>query len=204
MRLHLLLLAFALGLTSELIGQEPSGLCFRAGPKARCTSYLALDFGIGVRTSAPPDEEPYFLSGNIGWMLNVSQRVAIGVSGFALAFGDNDPYADTEWFFPNLVGGLDGRARYWLSSAFALEADVGFAFVGDKSPAPTVQIQADYQGWVGAFVRYTRLQTSYYWQSSTQFENDLSVGIQVHSWPALFGQVLATLLGLNNIVGYSS
>lgn len=103
---------------------EPHALCWRGHPRAECRSFLITEFGVLSRL----DEYPFqkgasriAITFDAGWMKNVSERDAVGVSGHALT---SDPMQRI---------GIRARYRRWLSRSVAFDVTPGVLLSGEDN-----------------------------------------------------------------------
>ncbi|KPK56123.1 MAG: hypothetical protein AMS21_12955 [Gemmatimonas sp. SG8_38_2] len=107
--------------------RKPAWLCFRGGPKPRCSSFLITEIGYAVRQNDPAvsgydhynsgyyyDNE--YLSWEVGWMKNFGNRLALGATLFG-GFAEGDDRL-----------GLKPRIRLWLASMLSLDVGGGILF----------------------------------------------------------------------------
>jgi len=97
---------------------------WRGRPQAEARSFLITEFGVLARI----DDYPYTggdsrtaLSFDLGWMKNVSERGAIGFSGYALV---SDPTTRL---------GIRGRYRRWLSRKTSIDISPGVLLGGEDT-----------------------------------------------------------------------
>ena len=127
-----------------------SGGCWAARPADRCRSYPITEFKAMFRV-AP--ERHFAIESDLGWMLNVGRRSAVGVVGYVAL--DVSALSLDE-------GGvrLGGMARYrrWLGAASNVEIGLGGVLTGQESgsdlkPAPSVTLDLNPSPYVGLFGR---------------------------------------------------
>jgi hypothetical protein len=104
--------------------------CLRGAPLPKCRWFVLFEIGYSHRVNADTlagggSPQVHYLSGEVGWLHNVSTRVAVGGSFFSGALVD---YAFQ--YRP----GLKLRARYWLNAAQSLDVGAG-PFLGRAQSA---------------------------------------------------------------------
>ena len=99
-------------------------LCWRGHPAPECRSFLITEFGILGRIDNYPfqsGESRVAFTFDLGWMKNVSDRDAVGFSGYAFA---SDPSARL---------GIRGRYRRWLSRNTSVDLSPGVLLSGEDN-----------------------------------------------------------------------
>ena len=117
-----LIVACLLANTTPVQGQ----ICFRPRSLATCRSFLLTEFAIGATMFAPPPRRSdMYYSGELGWMVNVAARSAIGG---AVQYGvDEDS---------NYRIGVKPRYRRWLTDATSIDVAAGLLLRGDGFAFP--------------------------------------------------------------------
>ena len=99
-------------------------LTWRGRPLAETRSFMITEFGVLERI----DDYPYLggdsriaISFDLGWMKNISERGAVGFSGYALV---SDPTTRM---------GIRGRYRRWLSRKTSIDISPGVLLSGEDS-----------------------------------------------------------------------
>ena len=95
--------------------------CLRGAPLPKCRSFVVFEIGYSHRINAVTlaeggSPQVHYLSGDVGWLRNVSPRLAGGASLFSGALVD---------FAFQYRPGLKLRARYWLNSEQSLDVGAG-------------------------------------------------------------------------------
>lgn len=108
---------------SETVRRIPA-LTWRGRPLAETRSFMITEFGVLARI----DDYPYIggdsriaFSFDLGWMKNISERAAVGFSGYALV---SDPTARL---------GIRARYRRWLSQRTSIDISPGVLLSGEDS-----------------------------------------------------------------------
>jgi len=188
-----LLLLIALGLARAAAAQT----CFPARPLPECRRYPVLELGYAHRLGGGPtltggSPQVHYLSGELGWMVNRSPRLALGGSLFVGALVD---YAF------ELRPGLKGRARYWLGPRTALDAGAG-VILGRIPTSRTMGTEARRLGGaahLGLSLHDALLLTVQAEYLANPVDRDLVgyVGARLGSKPALWsGLIAGSLLGV--------
>ena len=105
-------------------GQKPAAGCFRGGPLPACRSFWITEASYLIRLGGTPDSYSYSVGGrysasvDLGGMLNVSDRVAIGASASASALD-------------GIQLAVKPRVRVWLSPNTSLDLAPGIVVSGD-------------------------------------------------------------------------
>ena len=105
--------------------QRPTpAVTWRGHPLAETRSFMITEFGVLARL----DDYPYAggdsrmaISFDLGWMKNISERRAVGFSGYALV---SDPTTRL---------GIRGRYRRWLSRKTSIDVSPGVLLGGEDS-----------------------------------------------------------------------
>jgi hypothetical protein len=128
-RLRGLLLLTLLSAATEVgAAEDPShkshALCWRGHPAPECRSFLITEFGLLARL----DDYPYqsgasrlAITFDAGWMKNISERDAVGLSGQVLT---SDPTQRI---------GVRGRYRRWLSRSTSVDLTPGVFVSGEDN-----------------------------------------------------------------------
>ncbi|HSG81151.1 MAG TPA: hypothetical protein VLC48_02790 [Gemmatimonadota bacterium] len=120
------LAALALAMPGSLLGQPAldggagaKGLCFEGRPGASCSSFLLTQARVQYRLSpATADPTRWYLTADLGWMKNISQHDALGVSVFG----------GPEFGFEEVQYGLRARYRRWLGERSGVDVSAGAVF----------------------------------------------------------------------------
>jgi hypothetical protein len=92
---------------------------FQAGPKSYCNFFLISEFGymhrIALDSKIPDNyyDEPFLFIWELGLMLNVNEKNALGISAYAAADDEGSRY------------GVKARMRCWFSHGFSLDIAPG-------------------------------------------------------------------------------
>ncbi len=104
-----------LGADDEL-GLQARTVCFRPAPLSHCRSFLLTQARFQYRLS-PESANPtrWYLTGDVGWMMNVSERSALGMSVFG----------GPEFGFEEIQYGVKARYRRWLGERTGIDVSLG-------------------------------------------------------------------------------
>lgn len=101
-------------------------LCWRGKRLAECRSFLITEVGISYPLTNPTMTGGYaVVSGDLGWMKNISERAAVGSTAHA-RLGISDEYARA---------GVRARYRRWLGRSNSVDLSPGIILVNrDTNP----------------------------------------------------------------------
>jgi len=98
-------------------------LTWRGRPLAETRSFMITELGVLARIGDYPyigDDSRMALSFDLGWMKNISERGAVGFSGYALVH-------------PTTRMGIRARYRRWLSRKTSIDISPGILLAGEDS-----------------------------------------------------------------------
>jgi hypothetical protein len=108
-------------------GPRYHSFAFRGGDKSHCASFMLTEAGILIPLKADAGtagDQKLYGSIDLGWMKNVGQRSAVGVSGFWESGSDHNR------------GGVRLRYRRWLDDHLSLELSPGIVTGGNDTYNP--------------------------------------------------------------------
>jgi hypothetical protein len=171
------------------INQQPvhtGGSCFMARPAPRCDSTWFFQYGasryMGGGENAGGD---YIWSADLGYMINISRRSAVGGSFFG-AVGEYGEWA-----------GLKVRYRRWLSGAFSVDLALGAAPLTSEHIGRTIWV-AEAGINAGDLLSVTAgLHTLHRYHPYTGQSSKLAptIGLRVGSYPAVLMTALTLVAG---------
>jgi hypothetical protein len=174
-------------------GVRPAALCWTALPKARCTVLLLTNLGALAEFGGGGSANAR-LSEDVGLMVNVSPREAVGATFFVTV--------DKDGLF-SMGGAL--RYRRWLPGFNSLELAVGVRGATNTLDRGAVMGMVKYNigPYLGLVARpeiAQRCVVSGHWCSSTGAGTTtvlrVSAGVEVGSWPGAVVPVFGGLVGL--------
>jgi hypothetical protein len=142
-----------------MAAQQPAALCFQARPATQCRAFLVTEFGAYYRLDEPYGKERrYVLTGDLGVMVNLDDRNAVGVSGYLSAHGAVQYPGE---FYPDLGGGITARYRRWLGSDWRIDLSAGGPIPGAdrvlgtvRFPSAVLELKGTWRDYFGAAVRW--------------------------------------------------
>jgi len=166
-----LLLALSVPVTARAQERQPE-MCWPAHPKPRCSAFLVTN--AGLYTSLAGDQAPVSAVFDGGFMVNVSQRDAVGVSYMGSIDNDN-------------VAGPAIRYRRWLQQDASIDLALGVPTTGATGVLSLVKISP--VNWVGLALRPSVLRFPY----STQQRFVATAGLELSGPPAVAMSALGFL-----------
>jgi len=173
---------FLLCLPIPTAAQQPSSFCFQARSAAQCRTFLVTEFGAYYRLDEPYGQERrYLLTGDLGVMVNVGDRDAVGVSGYLSAHGAVQYPGE---FFPDIGGGITARYRRRLGTDWRVDLSAGMPIPGGdrvlgtvRFPSAVLELKGTWRDYFGAAVRWEPTRYEYQTAANAGFPttNPLSV-----------------------------
>lgn len=106
----------------ESVGAQNIGMCFRGQPLPACQTFWLTEFGyyrtIHSTDFPPRTQNDWYLSGEIGFMANMNQRYAIGLSGVFGGVNSGSRF------------GIKPRFRMWLRNRVSVDVAPGILLSG--------------------------------------------------------------------------
>ncbi len=185
---------------SPLIGQsevpeqhESRSLCTGGHPLPSCSSFWITEFGLGRKIANHSYNTDYYLTWDIGAMVNHTDRDAFGGTMYA-------GYLPDESFRL----GVRGRYRRWITPTTTLDFSPGVLFWVSNSEKIGFSGQAGigYTDWISLF---TQLDVTHRRLGSTGnyylgWGADWIFGLRAGSKPAKYAALLETLVAIGSLI----
>ena len=132
-------------------------MCFRGRPLPDCRTFWLTEFTYGVQATEHVDRG-HFISPDVGFMVNLTEKHAIGGSYFGEFLINSD--------HPNVfLHGPKLRYRYWLREGFNINAS-GALLLSSKAEF-AADVGCIYKDWIGLGVRFE------FWRKMDSQDSDI-------------------------------
>jgi hypothetical protein len=107
----------------DSLADRPAGFCMPGSPGDRCAAFPITEFAFNARSFGDRTGGEYQVQWQVGGMVNVSRRDAVGIT---LVAGSYSQTPSPQW-------GLSARYRRWLRPFAPLDVAPGFYIVNDET-----------------------------------------------------------------------
>lgn len=157
-------------------------VCWRIRPLPECRSFVVTELGLHSKFRGGREDFFDMVTGNVGWMTNVSSRAAVG----GTVQYSNDLPEERLAIMP--------RLRLWLREPTSLDMSAGLIVAGENlvSTGVTAQVGLDIKGWVGVNAALE----SFVWEElgTRERRTDAYFGAKLSSYAAVITVGVSALL----------